>query len=119
MPVVLTRASPATALDIEEAQILLGYPNDCIHYFHRQLLTQIADSRWFADIYEENMDGEDVIPLARADAFPRAGFRPIFAFSVPTAAELADWRFRALSLGRILGAPVPIVASVAGAQYLY
>jgi hypothetical protein len=89
MPVVVRKppAAPSihTTLDVPETQVLVGYPQDPIPYHHRLLISHIAEARWVlctptGNVFEDDLAGEDVVPLTQSSQFPGSNFRNIFAF---------------------------------------
>ena len=96
MPHLVPRAPNAghdrLTLDLDEAQILVGFPEDHFSYHHRLLMVSLGGGKWVVctptwDVHLHDLSDEDVDPLTRNSQFPRAG-RPYFVFSVPSAASL-------------------------------
>lgn len=111
-------------VDVREPQFLVGYPDDPFFVYHHRIgLLRIAGSRWIVatptgDVHEEDMEGEEIIPLVARSPFPAAG-RPFFGFGDVTDQELAEYRTRASLLGEILGIAPAALAAGAGARWVF
>ena len=120
MPPRIVRDAPggnhdATALDIPERQVLQGYPDDHFPYHQRILLICLGAARWLLatptlDVYADNLEDEDLIPLERGAPFP-VGNRPFFCFEILSAEVLRGLRARAIALASVLGVMNPTLAS--------
>ena len=108
-----------TTLDVEERQVLQGYPADIFQYHARLLLLHISGALWIIltptlDLYQEDFAGEDVVPLARAAQFPMND-RPYFTFEHLTEDTLNGLRRRAAGLAAILGVTAASIPATIGA----
>ena len=88
--------------DIPESQVLVAMEGAVEGFWHHLLLGRIRDAVWitvdpYLKVVAEDLSNEDVIPLARAPAFPRPG-RPFLALD-----DLSDPQLAALRSAGLCG----------------
>ena len=115
-------AATEVALDIQETQVAIDFPDDARFTWHvRVLMSQLSDGgRWVGfspDLEAEVIDMADhrVVPLVRKAPFPARISGDVYYRTGITDEEFADVLYQCRALAAVLGAPgtatpAPIVA---------
>ena len=126
MPALVGNVGANTAhltLDIPERQVLIRMDDEAQDYWHHILVIRVAEARWVTcdpelHVAIDDLSGEEVIPLARAAAFPMEG-RPYWAFSQLSEIELANIRTRGVALAEVHGVQLPLSGATTGPNAWY
>lgn len=101
-----------TTSDVDVKQVLIMMEGTPERYWHHWLIHRISEARWVTcepglTIQVDNLENEEIVPLARAASFPLPG-RPFLTMPVLSEAQISSIFAQADTLAQIHGATIAV-----------